>query len=261
MRLEENKPILPKEEIRRQYEEGEITSNQYKGMMMQRKNAIDYRMRVDDYMEYADKVVFEQEAIVAYIDEIIAEKMSRENQPDGSQGNKAYDPRKRESVNNKNRLDPQQKWATREEAKPLPKLQKARAWWKKYKKADEPTLNVSKRMQPILQWDVSKLRQIAKDKGFFTDVALMAVISETLNISIGGASTLLETGKLSWGQCIVIGAVLEMTPKEFCDVFLSGYFKDYGNGVFKAYVEDTSALLDAPYRALVKNKGEDNALD
>ena len=255
--LEENKPILSKEEIKRQYENGEMSENQYKSAFANRKNAINYRMRADDYIDYAYKVVYEQESIVAYIDELIAQKLSKEPQPNGSQGGKKYDPRKRETVNNRNRLNPQQKWATREEIRPLPKLKKARAFWKKYREADASTMTVSRRLQPIVTWDVDKLRQIAKDRGYFTDLALATTISEVLDLGIANTYKLITNGKLSWGQCIVIGSLFEMTPKEFCDVFLSGYFREVADGVYKAHVEDTEALLDKPYQPKRKEGAED----
>lgn len=253
--LEEHKPILPKEEINRQYESGEISKTQYQTAFARRRKAIDYRMRVDDYMDYADRIVFDEESVIAYLDELIVEQQAKKK-PQGKRGRPPkYDPRKRESKNNT--LDPKRRWATREEQKSFPKLQRARLRWKNGKADDKKPMRVMKRMQPIITWDVERLMMIARDRGFFTEVAVVATIAETLNITIVGASNLLKCGKLSWGQCIVIGSLFEMTPKEFCDVFLSGYFREVADGVYKAHVEDTEALLDRPYQPKRKEGAED----
>ena len=96
---------------------------------------------------------------------------------------------------------------------------------------------------------MNTLMQVARDRGYFTELAVTASVSEALNISIGGADQLLQSGKMSWGQCMVIGSLFEMTPKEFCDVFMSGYFVEVADGVFRAKVDDIDNLLDAPYKA------------
>ena len=261
--LEENKPILSKEEITEKYENGELSEGQYKTAFASRKKAIDYRMRVDDYMDYADRIIFDEESVVAYLDELIMQKKaekakSRAKSKRKSKGGKKYDPRKKISKNNMPpKLDERRKWVTRKEQEPLPKLQKARARWKLGKESDKKPMTVMKRMQPIVTWDMDTLMAVARDRGYFTEVAVTATIAEALGITISGASALITSGKLSWSQCIIIGAVLEMTPKEFCDVFLNGYFREVADGVFKAQVDDIEALLDAPYRAKPKGN-EDN---
>ena len=259
--LNENMPILSKEEITKKYENGEMTMGQYKTAFASRKKAINARMRNDDRMDYAQRIIYHEDTIVAYLDELIAEKLAWKDKPYKRPPNTStkHDPRKRSSrYNPKSKLDPRRKWATREEQKPFPKLQKARARWKNYKAQDNPTLNTMKRMQPIITWDIDTLMSVARDRGYFTEIAVIATIAEALNISVQGAKMMLTVGKLSWSQCIIIGAVFEMTPKEFCDVFLHGYFKEVADGVFKAQVDDIESLLDAPYKALPRkdNKNE-----
>lgn len=245
--LEENKPILSKEEIKRRYENGEITQKQFKTAFASRKKAIDYRMRVLDYIDFASRFIFAEEAIVAYIDELIGQKLSATPIGNKMLPQKKYDPRKRAGRDNiPLHIDPQQKWATRQRQREFPKLQKARARWKRYTANDAAVLTVSKRMQPILSWDSEKLMQIARDRGYYTDIAVKAAIADALDISAISTAMLLNSGKLSWNQCIVIGSLLEMTPKEFCDVFMSGYFKEVADGVFKAHVDDPYALLHEP---------------
>lgn len=251
--LEENKPILSKEEINERYENGEMSKTQHQTAFATRKKAIEYRMRIDDYMDYADRIVYDEESVIAYLDELIAQRQAEEakKKPKAKIGRpKKYDPRKRESKNNT--LDPRRKWTTREEQKAFPKLQKARARWKRGKADDRKPMMVMKRMQPIITWDTERLMAVARDRGFFTEMAVTATIAEKLNISVSGADKMLQSGKMSWGQCMIIGSIFEMTPKEFCDIFMSGYFKEVADGVFRAQVDDIETLLDAPYKATPK---------
>ena len=55
-----------------------------------------------------------------------------------------------------------------------------------------------------------------------------------------------------------IGAMLEMTPKEFCDVFLPGYFKDE-HGEFRATHDnlDKRTLLRTAIRPELIEVGAD----
>lgn len=267
--LEENMPVYTKEEITAQYESGEITKKQYQTAFARRKRAINQRMKNEDRMNYADRIVYHEEAIIAYIDELIAEELARIDANERVKAKKrkeakqrGYDPRKHTSKYNPHPLDSQRKWATRKEQPEFPKLQRARARWKKGKQDDTKAISVSKRMQPIITWDVEKLMLIAKDRGYFTEVATTAAISDILEITLHGASSLIKTGRLTWSQCIIIGSLFEMTPKEFCDVFLSGYFREVSDGVYRAYVEDPSALLDTPYGARSKESmGEEDERD
>ena len=255
--LEQNKPILSKEEITQQYENGEITQKQYKTAFALRKRAINYRMRVLDYMDYADKFIFAEESLVAYIDELIAQKLSAAAIGKKMPKHKKYNPRQRAGRSNQPKnIDPQQKWATRQAQGEFPKLVRARRRWKAYTANDRPVLTVSRRMQPIISWDTDKLMAVARDRGFYTDVAVKVAIGDALNISAMATAQLLNSGKLSWNQCIVIGSLFEMTPKEFCDIFMSGYFIEVADGVYRAKVDDYDTMLDAPYKAKVRGKDE-----
>jgi len=257
--LEENIPICSKEGINRQYENGEITQNQYKSAFGRRKLAINNRMKNEDRIAYAQRLAYHEEAIVAYIDELITEKLAKKHQQQ-VQYNKAHntrrkkhDPRKPDTKYNRSKasksknLDPNRKWETRKDT-PYPKLQGAKARWRRGKADDTKALTIMKRMQPIVTWDIEKLMQVTRDRGFYTEVAVIAAIAESLNTTVGGTKKMLDSGRLTWSQCIIIGAIFEMTPKEFCDVFLSGYFKEVADGVFKAQLDNINDFLDIPYQ-------------
>lgn len=266
--LEENMPIYSDEELKRQYEDGEITKNQYKTAHGRRKMAINNRMKNADRMLYAERLAYHEEALIAYIDDLIAEKLAKkatsaeiakkQRQQRQRSANHKHDPRKKISkYNPPSKLDPIRTWKTRD-VKPMPELQGARARWKHGKSDDKKPLMVMKRMQPIVTWDSEVLMTIARDRGFFTEVAVVAAIAEALNMTVSGTKKIVESGKLTWSQCIIIGAIFEMTPKEFCDTFLAGYFKEVADGVFRAQVDDIDNLLDIPYlaRANMTEEGE-----
>ena len=98
-----------------------------------------------------------------------------------------------------------------------------------------------------LAWDLDKFKLIARDRGYQTDEAIIYAIGEEVGLSRIKAKTLFETGRFTWGQVMCLGAMFEMTPKEFCDTFLSGYFVEM-YGEFRASYEnvDKSQLTKLP---------------
>lgn len=87
------------------------------------------------------------------------------------------------------------------------------------------------RMQDGLyvMWDRDKFDLIASDRGYQTEEMILSAISEELRMSRTNARLAIQSGRFTWGQVLCLGAMLEMTPKEFCDTFLAGYFVErYG---------------------------------
>lgn len=105
-----------------------------------------------------------------------------------------------------------------------------------------------------LTWDREKFMSVARDRGFLTEQSIIYAVEKELAMTRPVATLLLEKGKFTWGQVMCIGAMLQMTPKEFCDIFMSGYFVDY-HGQFIASYEniDKTVLLK---RATVMSKKE-----
>lgn len=100
-----------------------------------------------------------------------------------------------------------------------------------------------------LAWDIDKFKLIARDRGYQTDEAIIYAIGQEVGLDRIRAKTLYETGRFTWGQVMCLGAMFEMTPKEFCDTFLSGYFVDtYGD--YRACYDniDKKELLKPPVR-------------
>lgn len=114
---------------------------------------------------------------------------------------------------------------------------------KNRERAERVMLNT---LLPIREWSKGTLVKIAEDRGYKTEQALIYVMSLELGCTTGTAKRILNTGRMTWGQVMVIGALFEMTPKEFCDTFLHGYFQETSVGTFRAIVDDPIPLLQKP---------------
>ena len=95
-----------------------------------------------------------------------------------------------------------------------------------------------------LQWDKELFLLVGKDRGYQTEEALVYAVQNELDITRVKAKSLVDKGKWTWGQVMCVGAMLEMTPKEFCDIFMSGYFVEYMGEYYASYNNiDKSELL------------------
>lgn len=95
-----------------------------------------------------------------------------------------------------------------------------------------------------LQWNKELFLTVGRDRGYQTEEALVYAVQKELNLSRVKAKMLVDKGKFTWGQVMCIGAMLEMMPREFCDVFMSGYFVEYMGEYYASYENiNKSALL------------------
>lgn len=78
-----------------------------------------------------------------------------------------------------------------------------------------------------MSWDREKFFLIANDRGYQTEGAVIYAIQNELGLDRPKAESIMRKGKFTWGQVLCLGAMLQMTPKEFCDTFLMGYFEEY----------------------------------
>lgn len=105
-----------------------------------------------------------------------------------------------------------------------------------------------------LSWNREKFMLCARDRGYLTEASIIYAVEKELNITRALAKVLLKKGKFTWGQVMCIGAMLQMSPREFCDIFLYGYFVDYHGQFIASYKNvDKTVLLK---RATVMNKKE-----
>lgn len=103
----------------------------------------------------------------------------------------------------------------------------------------------------LVSWDKERFLLIAADRGYQTEEALIHDVGKELNLDRARVVRVLENGRFTWGQVLCLGAMLQITPKEFCDTFLNGYFVDrYGE--FRADYDNISRteLLRPPIRPM-----------
>lgn len=103
-----------------------------------------------------------------------------------------------------------------------------------------------------MSWNREKFMLCARDRGYLTEQSITYAVEKELNITRSLSKVLLAKGKFTWGQVMCIGAMLEMSPREFCDIFLYGYFVDYHGQFIASYKNlDKTMLLK---RATVAQK-------
>lgn len=109
-----------------------------------------------------------------------------------------------------------------------------------------------------VSWDKERFLLIASDRGYQTEEALIGDIAKELKLDRSGARLLMDKGRFTWGQVLVLGAMFDMTPREFCDTFLAGYFVEQ-HGEYRASCEnvDVTAMLKNAVRPDVIEVGAD----
>lgn len=109
-------------------------------------------------------------------------------------------------------------------------------------------------------WDKDKFYTLAIDRGYVSKRSIVRLVAETLGYADSGAEMMISTGRFRWEQILCLGSVLEMTPKEFCDIFLRGYFKENNQGRFICQVDDIEQMLKPP-KVRIKSKIEEIEID
>lgn len=102
-----------------------------------------------------------------------------------------------------------------------------------------------------VSWDREKFLLIARDRGYQTESAVIQGVGEAINLDRVRSRLIIENGRFTWGQVLCLGAMLQMTPKEFCDTFLSGYFTE-SFGEYRADYDNINQaeLLRTPIRPM-----------
>ena len=238
MWLEENLKLLDMEDITAKYKRGEMSLSQYRSKCGLQGRRLQAYRKTEDCIEYANRLAVNERAIVKYIEERLEDIKTRPNQKRRQRRGK-IDPRKPNSWYN-----PKADWyRTESHVRPPKRLRRHNEKWETIKQQNRVANRILRMSQAIDQWDFNKLRLIAQDRGYYSDMSIYAAVSDEMDMSINGAQKLLKTGRMSWGQILIIGALFEMTPLEFCDVFLSGYFREVVSGKWVATIDDKEALL------------------
>lgn len=91
-----------------------------------------------------------------------------------------------------------------------------------------------------------KLIEVTKHRGYYNVKSVALAISQNTGLSVGTITSKIYSGHFSREEMLVIASYFEMTPKEFCDVFLNGLFSENSLGHYYAHIESAYALLHPP---------------
>lgn len=229
--------LLTREEYTRMYADGEITQKQFQTMAatMARKHKDIYATEAQ--IEYSFRIVDHETAIITDLQERIKKASAVKNKPKKAGGSYKSNPRKRATYKNP------KPWLGGDRYYPPPKVQTYVDKRNEILRAETDAEKAMSRMQAVNEWDYDRLKKIAADRGWYTDPSIAGYVAQELRITVSSAQKILKSGKMSWGQAVVIGAAFEMTPAEFCDTFLHGYFREAVDGKWVAVVDDKEALL------------------
>lgn len=86
------------------------------------------------------------------------------------------------------------------------------------------------------------------------------MIATELGSNMVQAKYMYENGCFTWLQIMLIGACLQLTPTEFAECFMSGYFKEIGNGLYQATYDKipAEAIVSEPIFESPDDKSEDS---
>ena len=90
-------------------------------------------------------------------------------------------------------------------------------------------------------YSLDNLKRIAADRGYMNVRSLASALQPYFGTSRETVIRRIENGFLTIEQCEVIGAFLEMTPKEYYETFMKGYFKQTRRGSFVAEIDSDYA--------------------
>lgn len=235
--LEQNKPIRSREEIQQAYESGELTQAQYQTAFANRGSAIAYRRRAENEAQYSLTIAKQERAITAIIEERITELEATAPRPRRGRPPKR-DPRKRKTAKKHTYKQPRN-------------IKSIKSRWQAIQHSNNSNEAVMQRLAPVPHWNRDTLKSITFDRGYYTAESFIYDLANELQMSYTATEKALKSGKFTFGQILLIGALLEMTPAEFCDTFLYGYFRDSTNGygAYRATVTNKQPLLDKPVKS------------
>lgn len=251
-RQENIDPINIAEE-KAKYERGEMTSQQYATKCAQ------YAARIRQYktklklIEYVDELRMYEKSLIQAVDEELEKRKSTKRRKGGK---RRIDPRKRASRTNPK---PGSYYATNPQPRKLKPLKGHSRYWAVIKEHDKSATKALLRRQEVTTWDYDKLRVAAQSIGYYNEESMIAATAQELGVSMNAAKTILKSGRMSWSQILLVGALFEMTPAVFCDVFLNGYFQEIAEGKYVAYLdeEDKEPLRVEP--TPIRKRGTDDA--
>lgn len=228
--MRENKPEIDLTQAERDCEDGKITRKELGKMRIAATKRTQTHMRIEDCVAYGMRLADHETAICNLIDERI--EWLKENPTVKKVGRPPkYDPKKRPSKYNQRSMTPEEKLAPR-------KIPFSKKRIHGGIDARKRKTNLWRKKKQLGVFDRDRLNLIARDRGFYTQAAVNSAVAELFDITSVDANNLLCTRSLTWGQAIGVAVLFEMTPMEFCDVFLKGVFQEVVDGKFVACIPE-----------------------
>lgn len=103
------------------------------------------------------------------------------------------------------------------------------------KKLTKKQIRQSNKAGAVTTWNRESFDLVVRDRGFFTEAGLLSELSKHLGLTIRATEELLKSGRFTMEQVLLIGDFFQMTPKEFCDIFLRDYFTDFCGNYIAEY--------------------------
>ena len=228
--LRNNYPVYTKEEVNQAYENGEIDWRE-KGSRMHSINArIQAHERAESQIIFGVQVADHHKAMAVYLGEMIKIKEARIRHPvRGTR--KKYNPYIRACATNPR---PWESKIPGEKLKPKSRIVAYRKKWNEISKSQADTLKSIAHTPTMKHYDRDAFTRICYAKGYTTPMLIAAAVAQAVGITIHSAMIMVRTGDMTFDNVLKIGAEFEMTPAEFCDSFLHGYFQEYVDGKWVA---------------------------
>ena len=105
-------------------------------------------------------------------------------------------------------------------------------------------------------WDKDTFLTACKDRGYISLVAVANAMSEQLDMTMYQARHIIITGRWRWEYILVMSSYFEFTMREFCDIFLRGFFKETRKGHYVCHCDAPKMLIQEAKKPMSKTKDE-----
>lgn len=201
-----NKDREELEAMETQLKECEPESEEYKALhykTARKRNALE---RAEQKLEFCEIYERNIRGFIDYLTELKDERKAYEL----AHRQRGYDPRSKRR---------------KEETAELKKLRGKLSLKKKLTKKQVRQIN---KAGAVSNWSRETFDLIARDRGYFYEAGLISELSRRLGLTRKATEELLKSGRFTMEQVLLIGDFFQMTPREFCDTFLRGYFTELG---------------------------------